>query len=250
MQPEIDIQASPQLLAATAALRIVRLAAECTAARGVFSIALSGGSSPEMTYTLLATPEYRSQVDWQRVRVFFGDERYVGRTDERSNFKMAYDSLLSHVPLSSDSVFPVNTALPSVQHSAASYSSTLQATLPPTPAGVPCFDLVLLGLGDDGHTASLFPGKPATAVNDRWAVATSPGVLPPQVDRVTLTFPVLNSACTVLFLVSGAKKAKIVEEILGHKPQSAGYPSSRVAPANGTLVWMLDNDSAGLLDQP
>lgn len=233
-------------LAARAADRFVETARAAVASRGRFTVALAGGSTPEAMYALLAESPRREQVPWTQTFVFFGDERMVPPDDEeRSNVNMARRVLLDKVPVGQ--VFPVDTTGPADAEAAArAYANTLASFFGLPSSGLPpVFDLILLGLGDDGHTASLFPGKPTLAVTDRWVVASSPGVLPPPVERVTLTFPVLNAARAVLFLVAGDKKAPALAAILEGGADPATYPAAGVRPASGTLTWLVDEAAAG-----
>jgi 6-phosphogluconolactonase len=235
-------------LAARAADRIIQAAGEAIRNRGRFTLALSGGSTPEKMYALLAQPERSAQLDWSRIYLFFGDERFVPHDDPRSNCHMATRSLLSRVPIAADHVFAIPTDTASPPDSAARYARTLADFFGVPPDGPPpALDLILLGLGDDGHTASLFPGRPSLAEHKAWVTASPPGVLPPPVDRVTLTFPALNAGRGVLFLVAGAGKAAVVQEVLEGDPSVDRAPAAWVRPTNGTLTWMLDEAAAARL---
>ncbi len=163
---------------------------------------------------------------------------------------MARRSLLSQVPILDAHVFPVPTDTANPEESAIAYAKTLSEVFhTPLDGPAPELDLILLGLGDDGHTASLFPGMPSLAVTDQWVVSTPPGVLPPPVDRITLTFPVLNAARQVVFLVVSAKKAAVVREILQGGADIAQHPAAGVQPTAGILTWFLDKSAAGLLTE-
>lgn len=232
-------------LAAVAADQILETAVAAIRERGRFRIALAGGSTPEKTYGLLAQPERARSVDWTRWLFFFGDERFVPHDDPRSNAGMAKRTLLDRVPLSPGQVFPIVTNLPSPADSAADYSGTLAQMFGiPADGSPPHFDLILLGMGDDGHTASLFPGKPALAEDRAWVTWSPPGIFPPPVDRVTLTFPTLNAARAVLFLVAGEKKAAPLRDALAG---SLNCPAAGVRPTNGTVTWLVDEAAATLL---
>jgi len=236
MPPTVEILPTPDALAQRAAEVFVTLAAEAITARGRFDVALAGGSTPERTYRLLAADP---RIDWGRCRLFFGDERFVPADDPRSNVGMARRALLDAVPAT---VFPVPTDLPTVQEAAAAYERTLTDAF----GGAVVFDLLLLGLGDDGHTLSLFPGKPALTAT---GVATwsPPGVLPPPVDRVTLTFATANACRHAVFLVGGAGKAEIVAKVLGDGGDPMRYPAAGIRPTAGTVTWLLDAAAAGRL---
>ena len=232
--PTTIVAATPDELAAKAADLVIETAGVAVRDRGRFTFALAGGSTPEKLYALLSGPDRRDLIDWQKTLVFVGDERLVSPDDPRSNYGMAKRTLLGLVPVPTANVFPVPTA---AADPAAEYASILANGFG-IPAGgpPPRFDLILLGLGDDGHTASLFPGKPALA-STAWVAASPPGVLPPPVDRVTFTFPVLNAARKVAFLVAGQKKAQVVKDVLA---AGADYPAAKVRPTDGELIWMLD----------
>lgn len=238
-----------EALAARAAEMIVAAAREAIAQRGRFTFVLSGGSTPEMTYQQLARPEAVSKIDWSRTFIFVGDERFVPYDNAASNFGMFQRSLLAGVPVPKANLFPMPTDGDSADQAALQYAQTLAhffgldaETFPP-----PSFDMLLLGLGDDGHTASLFPEKPALAVDDAWVTSSPPGVLPPPVERVTFTFPLLNRARQVLFLVAGEKKAEVVREILEGNPSVSKAPAAGVRPESGGITWLIDEAAAKLL---
>jgi 6-phosphogluconolactonase len=247
-RPTVVICRDADELSARAADLLVEAARDSVRERGRFALALAGGSTPEKAYALLAGPGAVARVDWSKAHLFFGDERFVPPDDPRSNYAMVRRSLLAGAPVPPAQVFPVPTDRPTPADSASAYSATLAEAFGLLPGGAPpSFDLVLLGLGEDGHTASLFPGAAALAETRTWVTWSPPGVLPPPVDRVTLTFPVLNAACRVLFLVSGANKAPALRDVLegGALPQVR--PAAGVRPAGGTLTWLVDSAAAGLL---
>ncbi len=245
----ITVCSDSETLAAQSRDLIIRAARQSIEARGRFTLVLSGGSTPEKTYSLLAKPESAAAVDWSRVFLFFGDERMVPADDPRSNYGMVRRSLLARVPVPASQVFPIATDCASAAEAAALYSADLARFFEriPNSSPPPCFDLVLLGLGDDGHTASLFPGKPAIRVEDAWVTSSPPGVLPPPVDRVTLTFPVINAARQIAFLVAGEKKAGVLKEVLEGQPPRDECPAAWVRPAAGDLVWLVDEAAAASL---
>jgi len=244
----ITIFPSQDALSAHAADLFVRAAREAIAARGRFSVALTGGSSPHKTYDLLARAPRSGQIDWANVFVFLGDERFVPEDDDRSNYGMCRRLLLDHVPLKEEQVFPVPVNAAAPQEAAEQYARTLACVFSlPVGGPPPALDLVLLGMGDDGHCASLFPGMPTLHVADHWVVSSPPGTLPPPVDRVTCTFPVLNAARQVVFLVNGEKKAGAVRDIFEGGAGTDQHPAGGVNPAAGALTWLLDETAAGLL---
>lgn len=232
-------------LAARAFEVLTEAAREAIATRGKFSLALTGGSGPKGLYQRLA--EEPGSVDWANTYVFLGDERFVPYEDKDSNFGMCKKLLLDHVPLPTDNVLPIPTDTGTTDKAATDYAATLTRILTPAAGQPPVLDLVLLGMGDDGHCASLFPGKPTLEITDAWTTSSTPGTLPPPVDRVTVTFPVLNAARRVLFLVPGEGKAKAVREIFEGNPPKEVHPSAAVQPTNGTLLWLLDKPAASLL---
>lgn len=243
--PEVVVCQDADEIARRAADRFVSAAEAAAVERGRFAVALSGGSTPEKLHRMLASPEYTGKVAWEQVFVFFGDERIVPHDDPDSNYGMAKRTLLDHLPaLPPGNVVPVSTDLAAAEDCASSYETALRDAFHEH-NGVPAFDLVLLGLGDDGHTASLFPGRPALSVTDRLVVASPPGVLPPPVDRVTLTFPVLNAARAVLFLVAGEKKAPALREVLSGRASVETHPAAGVRPASGTLTFLVDRAAHG-----
>jgi 6-phosphogluconolactonase len=246
--PEIIICKDAGELAAGAAERILRAAGEAIVARGRFTLALSGGSTPEKTYALLAQPERAARLDWTKTYLFFGDERFVLPDDTRSNLQMAKRSLLDRVSIPPGHLFAVPTGAKSPAEGAAAYAQTLATFFAqPLDGPPPRLDLILLGLGDDGHTASLFPGAAALTEDRAWVTWSPPGVLPPPVDRITLTFPALNAARQVLFLVAGVNKAEPLRDVLEGNALRERRPAAGIRPADGTLTWLVDEAAAGLL---
>ena len=237
----LRVYGDKQQLAAAAAHDFAERAAEAIASSGRFAVALAGGSTPEATYELLAS-EYADEVDWGNVHVFFGDERSVPPDDDDSNYRMARESLLDHVPVGSvhrmrGELLPDEAAM--------QYEEELREFF--GALGVPPeFDLIQLGIGDDGHTASLFPDTPALTVTDRW-VAQNP-VPKLETVRITLTLPVINAAKAVGFLVAGEDKAEALREVLEGDADPQNYPAKFVQPV-GELNWMVDQEAVSMLDQ-
>lgn len=237
-------------LAERAAELIYNAARDAIAERGRFTIALTGGSSPRLTYELLAHATLE-QMDWAKVFVFLGDDRFVPYSSKDSNYEMCRELLLKHVPIPTQHVFPIHTNAATKEEAADLYAAMLSEVFnTPLSGPPPALDTILLGMGDDGHCASLFPGMPTLTVTDKWVVSSPPGTLPPPVDRVTFTFPVLNAARQVLFLVDGAKKAPAVRDILEGNAAVTVHPSAGVQPVSGKLLWLLDTTAASLLTQP
>jgi 6-phosphogluconolactonase len=242
--PELRVLAGPAEVAAEAAREVLARAGEAVAARGAFSLALSGGSTPRALYALLGDPAgaYAARMPWDRTRVFFGDERHVPPTHPDSNFRMASEALLAHVPIPVASVHRMRGELPDAGEAAAAYERELRAVL----GEAPVLDLVLLGLGEDGHTASLFPGSPALDERERWVAA--PWVERLGAWRITLTLPVLERAREVVFLVAGAAKAAPLRRAL-RREGAEPVPAARVRPREGRLLWLADRAAAASLGE-
>jgi 6-phosphogluconolactonase len=228
-------------LAEEAAQRFVAIAAEAIATRGRFVVALAGGSTPRGLYARLAAEPFRSRVNWLKSWIFLGDERCVPATDRESNYLMAYETLLAHVPVPSGQIFRIRGEDPDAALAAAEYEGKLRLVFEPAPVR---FDLILLGMGVDGHTASLFPGSPVLDENEKLAAAVDVrAAAVPR--RITLTLPVLNAARHVLFLVAGSEKARGVAAAV--RNPAPAVPAGRVRPAEGTLTWLVDRAAAAQL---
>ena len=233
-------------LAREAAERFARAVEQAVAERGYAFVALSGGSTPKQMGTILAREPYRSRIPWDRVHVFWGDERWVPLGSPESNAGEAKRGFLDLVPIPPGNVHPWDTAAESPQEAAAAYE-TLLRELFTEPSGVPRFDLVLLGMGDDGHTASLFPNTSALVADGRLAVAN----YVPRMDasRLTLTAPVLNAGREILFLVGGPGKADTLEAVLEGPELPATFPAQLIRPAlpDSRLSWLVDEDAGAKL---
>jgi 6-phosphogluconolactonase len=237
---------TPQDLFHAAAEEVVRCANEAVAERGRFTIALSGGSTPKNLYTLLAT-NARTTVPWVRTFFFWSDERHVPPDDPESNYKMAEATLLSKVPIPAANVFRIPAENPDAEAAAREYEKTLRTFFSLKPGDVPRFDLILLGMGPDGHTASLFPETAALRERSRLVVANWVEKL--KTYRITFTLPVLNAARCVSFLVSGSEKAAALREVLQGEADGEKYPSKLVKPADGKLIWFVDGAAASQLSR-
>ena len=209
--------------------------------RPYFSIALAGGSTPKMLYAMLAT-EFKAEIPWDKLLIFWGDERYVAHDHEKSNFLMAKEALLDLVPIPAEQIFPMPTEPTNPNDAAGSYAITIKEKLALTDGR---FDLVLLGMGDDGHTASLFPGSPALLEEEVTVLAAPAPVEPRQ--RITLTYPVLNNSRNVFFLVAGESKAPGILCAMGRPSEITECPSGKVKPTDGNLIWFVDEAAAALL---
>jgi len=209
--------------------------------RGRFSVALSGGDTPRRTYELLAQEPFRDLVPWQNTHIFWGDERCVPANDLRSNARMAHQALLDHVPVPQHQVHPM-VCDRSPQEAAVAYEALLHGFFA---AGSPRFDMILLGLGENGHTASLFPGTPVLEEPQRWVAEVY--VAEEGLHRLTLTASAINQAALVVFLVSGYAKDPILRKVLEETQNPGGIPARMIKPADGKLLWLVDRDAASLL---
>jgi 6-phosphogluconolactonase len=241
---EIRPLTTPQELFAAAAEEVVRAANDAVAERGRFTIALSGGSTPRNLFNLLAT-NARNVLPWDHMFFFFGDERHVPPTDPESNYRMADESLLSKVPVPAGNVFRIAAENPDAAAAAEAYEKTLQKFFALQPGQFPVFDLILLGMGPDGHTASLFPNTAGLQEKSRLVIAN--WVEKFKTSRISLTLPVLNAARCVTFLVSGTDKAQALRAVLEGDAPGEQYPSKLVRPTDGKLIWLIDRAAASEL---
>lgn len=223
----------------------VALARKAAAAGHEFAVALSGGSTPKLMHQLLAGDPYRTEVEWSRVRFYWGDERHVAPDDPDSNFRMARETLLDALPLREEQIHRMRTEEADARVAADLYEQELRQYFGLAPGQLPRFDLIYLGMGPDGHTASLFPHTPALHVADRLVVANPVAKL--NTDRITLTAPVINYAAAVAFLVAGADKASALAVVLDGPRDPDEYPSQRIHPSDGELYWYVDRAAAAQL---
>jgi 6-phosphogluconolactonase len=238
-------------VAEAAADLFVRSATTAIELRDVFSACLSGGTTPGQMYELLASPAYTKQLDWQKIHFFWGDERCVPPDDPLSNYRMANELLLDHIQIPPANIHRIHSEIPCDQ-AVREYEIELSRFFDTKKPSISktTFDLLLLGLGEDGHTASLFPGSPALGIQNRLVVHvehhTPPG---PQIDRISLTMPAINRSRTVVFLVTGAGKAHIFARILEPHPDQPPLPAGMVQPNDGALVWLVDSKAADQLPE-
>jgi 6-phosphogluconolactonase len=242
-EPKLKVFDDPEEVARAAASRVVELARESIEARGLFTLALAGGSTPRRVYELLAGDEFGGSVDWDDVHVFFGDERAVPPDHADSNFRMANEALLARVPIPMRNIHRIEGVGDAAANSS-DYESEMRELF--GDEEWPRLDLVLLGMGDDGHTASLFPGTAALDETRLW-------VAPNWVEklgawRVTLTAPAINAARHVLFFVNGAGKAERLREVLRGERDPSQLPSQLIRPHDGTLEWFVDRAAASKLE--
>jgi 6-phosphogluconolactonase len=241
--------ADAEAVAQHAAQEFVRRAREATADRGAFRVALAGGSTPRRTYELLAEPALANRVDWSATHIFFGDERSVPPDHPDSNFNTAHLALLSHVPVPDSQVHRMAGERGDLKQAAREYQAVLAKDFGVSPdSGFPRFDLVLLGMGKDGHTASLFPYTTALDETRAWVVDND--VPSQRTQRLTLTATVINAARCVVFLVAGTDKAEPLRCVLEGPRDEVQFPSQRIAPTDGELLWLVDQAASANLSRP
>jgi len=219
-------------------VELAQAAAEYFVAQGPETVALSGGSTPKLMFQVLAG-QFRDDVPWSNVKFFWSDERHVAPDNPESNYRMANEALLSHVPVRTDNVHRIRGENPDAAAVASEYEQTLRDV---TGQALPRLDLIFLGLGTDGHTASIFPGS--EVLNETERLVAAPYVEKFKSYRITMTLPLLNNGASIVFLVSGAEKAEIVKSVLQGEHK---YPAQAVNPTQGELIWMLDKDAASKL---
>lgn len=238
----MDTRIFPDLAALSVAAmdETMRILRRAITARGRFSIALSGGNTPRTIYELWAGKPYCDETPWDKVHLFWGDERYVRHDDPFSNFRMACEALISRVAIPPENVHPIPTLSAAPDKSAETYESELREFFGPRP---PEIDVQLMGLGEEGHTASLFPGSPALQEKQRWVLSVTVPATPPE--RLTLTPAVLNHGRNTFFLVSGSQKRQIIAALRNEPdPPTSPFPAARLQPS-GPVLWFLDRGAAG-----
>lgn len=247
-ETKVVICADRDTLAREAAGRFVAAAEDSIRKRKMFRVALSGGSTPQTLFALLAGDEWRERVPWNETHLFWGDERYVAPDHADSNYRMTQETLLAHVPVPGENVHRIKAEGRDADQVAAEYEKTLRTSFQLKAGELPNFDLVLLGMGADGHTASLFPGTDALqAPKNRLAVAL--WVERVRQKRITLTLPVLSNARCVMFLVAGEDKAETLRQVLEDETEGQRLPAALVRPTAGKLLWLVDKAAASLLQQ-
>ncbi len=249
MTPKPDIQLVPnsEALYRAAAAEFVKSAADAVATKGRFTVALSGGSTPRGLYSLLATdPPLREQTPWEKTYFFWGDERHVPPDHPESNFRMANEALLSRVPAPASHVFRIKGEYEDAARAADEYAEVLGDFFKLKDVEFPRLDLALLGMGPEGHTASLFPGTKALLEKDRLVVANWVGKL--YTTRLTLTAPVLNNAARVLFLIQGEDKASALKAVIEGPYEPDQLPAQLIRPHNGELRWVVEQGAGRMLD--
>jgi 6-phosphogluconolactonase len=234
----LQVFEDPEALSKGAAALFAELAQRAVQDRGRFGVSLAGGNTPKRVYELLAQEPHRTQVPWDRVHVFWGDERCVPSDDPRSNARMAGLALLDHVPIPAAQIHPVNGAIDPAK-AARQYEAELGAFFAGQP---PRFDLILLGLGENGHTASLFPSTPVLHEKDRWVKEVY--VAEQSMYRVTMTAPLINQAALIAFVLAGAGKAEVLRQVREGPRQPEDLPAQLIVPDGGELRWLVDRAAA------
>ncbi len=248
MDRKIQIVADAAALARAAAEVFIATATRAVKLNGKFAVALSGGSTPKALYSLLTTDKtLQSQVPWQQTYFFFGDERHVPPDHADSNFRTANEAMLSKMDVRREQVFRIKGEYDNAPKAAAEYEQALREFFHLAAGQFPRFDLVMLGMGPDGHTASLFPGTRALEEKNRLVVSNWVGKF--YTHRITLTAPVLSHAACVMFMAHGQDKAQPLKAVLEGPYEPAQLPSQLIRPLNGTLLWLVDESAAALLDR-
>ena len=245
MNKTIQRVANSEELIQLAAQEIAKVAREAIARNDRMSIALAGGSTPRGLYTFLASAEYQSHIPWDKVHFFWGDERHVPPDHQDSNYRMAWETLLTHIPIPATHIHRIQSELKSAGQAAEEYNQELKEHFQLQENEKPRFDVILLGMGPDGHTASLFPGTPAVHETKQCVVA--PWVEKFETYRITMTPPVLNEAANIIFLVAGADKAETLKFVLEAAYEPDLYPAQIVNPPQGRLLWLVDQAAGSFL---
>ena len=246
MPPDVRILTNIDAIAKRAAQDFLQSATQAVSEKSSFTVALSGGSTPKALYSLLATDAaLRSQLPWDKMYMYFGDERSVGPDHADSNFRMATETMLSTVPIKPEQVFRIKGEYKDTEKAAQEYEQVLRTSFKIAEGQFPRFDLVFLGIGNEGHTASLFPGTQALLETKRLAVRNWVGKL--YTNRITLTAPVINNAARVIFMVTGADKALALKGILEGPYEPDQLPAQLIQPPNGKLLWLVDTVAGGML---
>ena len=240
---ELRVYGGPEQLAVAAAELFAEIAVDSIHERGRFRVALSGGSTPRRVYELLATSTFRNRIDWSHVDIFWGDERYVSAEDRDSNYRMTAEALLCHVPIPGANIHRVPTEVSPPAAAASAYENTIRQSFSRT-SSVPQFDLVYLGLGANGHTASLFPHSPALKEASRLVLADF--VAEMNSWRISMSAPLLNRGRTVAFLIEGEQKAQVLREVLLGPLDRERLPAQIIVP-EGKLLWLVDQAAAVLV---
>jgi 6-phosphogluconolactonase len=246
VEREICILADGAAIARRAAQEFVRLAATAVKERGVFNVALSGGSTPKVLNGLLAgDPAFRTGVPWDKLQLYFGDERNAGPDDPDSNYRMARETMFSKAPLKPEQIYRIKGEYQDTEKAAREYEQTIRANFNLKDGQFPRFDLVFLGMGGEGHTASLFPGTKALHAGSRLVMRNWVGKL--YTERITLTAPTINNAANIIFMITGAEKALALKAILEGPQEPEQLPAQIVQPDHGRVLWLIDTAAGAKL---
>ena len=246
MPIELEIVTGARKLSQATAELFVHLTQRAVREKGMFSVALAGGSTPQELYELLADERegYRDKLSWDKIQFFWGDERHVPPDSIESNYRMATEAMLTKVPVPSENVHRIKSENTDAATAANEYEQKLREVFNLGQGELPCFDLVLLGLGTDGHTASIFPYS--EVLNEKSRLMAAPWVKQLNSIRITMTLPVINNAACIIFLVSGSSKAEILRDVL-QTDRTERLPAQFVNPTNGRLLWIVDESAAQFL---
>ena len=246
MEREVRILKDAAAIAKFAAAKFLEIAKSAVGEKGLFTVALAGGSTPKALYSLLVDdPALRSQLPWDRMHMFFGDERHAGPTDPESNFRMASEAMLSKAPLKPEQVTRIKGEYADTEKAALEYEQELKAFFKLGLGELPRFDLVLVGMGDEGHALSLFPGTNALHPGERIVVRNWVGKL--YTERITITAPVASNAANVIFMVTKPDKALALKAVLEGPFEPEQLPSQLIQPVNGKLLWLVDTAAGAML---
>jgi 6-phosphogluconolactonase len=230
-----------------AAEYILALAETCVKERGYFTVALSGGNSPVQIYDRLGDPPLRNKMPWKKTLIFWGDDRYLPPGDRESNYHIAYEALISKVPIPQENVMRIPTEVKPIEVAASLYETIIRKTFVrlkdiDRQKKLPVFDLVILGVGKDGHTASLFPGHRAVNEKEKWVTFVKAHARMTLRERITITLPVINAARNVMFIIAGEGKGDMIRSIIEQKKAGKVYPATMVKPDDGQTVWFIDKN--------
>jgi 6-phosphogluconolactonase len=246
VEREIRILSDGAAIAQRAAQEFVQAAASAVREKGAFSVALAGGSTPKALYNLLATDAaLRSQVPWDKMHLYFGDERHVGPEHPDNNFRMASESMISRAPLKPEQVTRIKGEYPDAEQAAQEYEKALRENFKLKDGEYPRFDLLLAGMGNEGHTLSLFPGTKALHANGRIVMRNWVGKL--YTERITLTAPAASNATRIMFMVTGADKTLALKAVLEGPYEPEQLPAQFLQPKDGKLLWLVDTAAGGML---
>ena len=246
VQPKLSIFSTSSFLSQSAAELVVRVVKEALLTQNRVTLCLSGGTTPRELYSLLADKSYCQEIPWDKVHIFWGDERHIQLSEPDNHYRMAMNLFLSKVPIPPENIHRMAVELPDPDEVAQKYESDLREFFDLSSEVVPKFDLIFLGMGADGHTASLFPETMALQEKRRWVVSN---YVPRRgLTRITLTFQILNQARNIVFLVSGSSKAEMLKTVLQGLHNMPLLPAQRVSPESGVLMWFVDQGAGAQLD--